>query len=83
MARAAIALDEVSPTAWQFLGSSLFKSGEFGGALEALEKAVELNANESLLLHLVAECHERLGNRERAKEFHSRAVALTGRTPPI
>ena len=76
-------MDSESAKAWEILGQALFKLGEFEEALEALEKAAALNPNDSLLLHFLGACHEKLGNPDQAKAMRNRAIALNGGAPPI
>lgn len=57
-ARAAVALDAASATAWANLGVALYKLGDLSGARRALERSLALDPNNDALRAVLARMPE-------------------------
>ncbi len=67
---------ERSVMAWAQLGFVLEASGKNTSAIDAFEKALELDGSDSRLLAVLGEAHLRAGSLERARDYLERSLAL-------
>lgn len=68
--------DPANPERQFSYGHALFAAGRFAEAASALEKASRQLARNIELLHMLAECHERLGDMTRARETYKKINKL-------
>ena len=70
---------DLAPLDWHYrntLGVALYRAGEWQDAVKALERSMGL-ASEDIVIDwlFLAMAHQRLGNREKARQWYDRAVA--------
>ena len=78
IARAAIATDEASPEAWEILGTTLLRRGRFAASRDALEESFARDPTSVLVMLMLADCYQQLGDQDRATALAARARSLTG-----
>jgi tetratricopeptide (TPR) repeat protein len=61
------------------VGYVAFYGGDYKSALEELQKA---NQNDPFIQCLIAQTHEKMGDKEKALEFYRKAAATTAHNPP-
>ena len=66
-------------SATDLVGYVAFYRGDYKTALEELQKA---NQNDPFILCLIAQTYEKLGEKEKAMEFYSKAASTTAHNPP-
>jgi tetratricopeptide (TPR) repeat protein/serine/threonine protein kinase len=75
LATKAIAAAPKAGLCWQTLGVAHYRTGEWKGAVAALDRSVELRRGGDAVDHLfLAMAHRRLGNPDRARTAYDRAV---------
>ena len=86
MARKAIELPPESAMAWQVLGWSRYRTGDWKASIEALEKSCALQDNpeggDAFNWFFLAMAHWRLGEQDKARDFYDRAVRWTDKNHP-
>jgi tetratricopeptide (TPR) repeat protein len=83
-AQAAVKLDAKSTTAWQVLGWARYRSGDWKGSIDALQKSVELqnNTGDPWQWLFLAMAHWQLGQKEQAGNWYAKSAAsMHGRDP--
>jgi serine/threonine protein kinase/tetratricopeptide (TPR) repeat protein len=84
LARKAVQKMPRAASVWNTLGVSLFRAGDWEGAIEALEKSEALEPDEHLAHNglFLAMAHWRLGREGEARTWYGKAVAWMGRDRP-
>jgi tetratricopeptide (TPR) repeat protein len=60
---------------WNTLGTARYRAGDFGGAIAALERSIDLNRGGTAADHLLmAMAHAREGRRPEARDWYARAA---------
>src|SRR5262249_26327816 len=77
LARRSVDLDPRNPACWNTLGACLYRTGEWAGAIAAIEQAMALRRGENLSDSLfLAMAHARRGDARAARDFFDRANRL-------
>jgi tetratricopeptide (TPR) repeat protein/tRNA A-37 threonylcarbamoyl transferase component Bud32 len=74
LARRAIALTPAEPRHWSTLGLACYRAGDWQGAAAALEKWIQLDANEPASWLCLAMIRWRTGGRDEARRWYDKAV---------
>jgi tetratricopeptide (TPR) repeat protein len=82
MARKAVQLAPDRYEPWITLGVALHRNGEWGDAVEALQKSNQIHENASSCIFL-AMAHWQLGDKEKAGPYFRKAVELMDKDKPV
>jgi uncharacterized protein HemY len=58
------------------LGFSYYIQSDYSRARDYFERSTAIRAPDTTVLNALGDCHERLGNAERAKELYQRSLEL-------
>jgi tetratricopeptide (TPR) repeat protein len=84
LAQQAVKLDPRDAVPWNTLGVCLYRSGECGAAIEALEKAESLAPDEQVAFNgfFLAMAHWQMGHKAEARKWYDQAVQWMDKTQP-
>jgi Flp pilus assembly protein TadD len=78
LARRAVELEGNSPFYWNTLGIGLYRTGDYGGAVEALNRSRSAGGEPAEIdLYPLAVCLHKLGRHEDARDAYRRATRFT------